>query len=584
MWRKQSLYGASNASVLAAVQAAKWPQQQNNWCGLATIAAIAEFRGHDISQQSVTDYLNSSAAISEWGRAPTSPYYWGPAFASDISGDVGTDPRSLAAGLTGVAGTSYHDLIEFGSNFDATLDLVYDLVRTHEPISVIVFHGLHSVLVSGVVATDDPVSDPGSIIGLEVWDPGFGIPSGNIQSAQEVFVPLSTWLGNPDYWATPYNPNYFGSISEDPDPSVGPYSYDPSQNGGRQLWIGHYVYVRQDAPADPAFGVSPDWAFNGAGALIEGFHAEMPSGYTGPAISVPATLGDTSIDGPAFWSQSAYQLPGGSFDPAIVLAWTGTDRRHHLNVETSPDGLTFQNKIVLNETSIARPSVIVVPAASGNVAVIAWTGTDSRHHLNVTYDVYGSPHKVTLPETSPYAPSLAYFGGQIWISWAGTDGGRTLNVLALGPQGLTPGVKTTLWSNGSHATPDLSPDPTDNLLLLSWQMAATTHVNFLQSSDGSHWSLGIPAPLGAASQFSPAMMVINSPPANVPGYYLCWTAQYDSLDVAPSATLTSWANPTRSLILYTIGAPALGYTSQYNQILIAWTGTDHHIKVTMLPG
>jgi hypothetical protein len=579
-----SLYGPSNAAVLAAVRAAGWPQQQNNWCGVATVAAIARFRGQPVSQQNVADYLNSPAAVSEWGRAPTSPYYWGPAFAADISGDVGTDPRALAGGLTGVAGASYHDLIEFGSNYDATLDLVYDLMRTHEPISVIVFHGLHSVLVSGVVATDNPVSDPGSITGLEVWDPGFGIPSGNIQSAQEVMVPLATWLGSPDYWATPYAPNYFGSISEDPDPSVGAYSYDPSQNGGRQLWIGHYIYMRPDGSGDPASGVSPDWAFDQTGSLIEGFHAEIPSGYTGPAISVPAKLRDTSIDGPAFWSQSAYRLPGGSFDPATVLAWTGTDRSHHLNVETSQDGLNFQNKVVLNETSIARPSVIVVPAASGNVVVIAWTGTDRSHHLNVIYDVYGSAQKVTLSESSLYSPSLAYFGGQIWMSWAGTDGGRTLNVLALGPQGLVPGVKTILWSYGSHAAPELTPDPTDNLLLLSWQMASTTHVDFFQSSDGSNWTLGIPAPFGAATPFSPAMMVINSPPANIPDYYLCWAGLYNSLDFAPSATLTSWANPIQGLILYTIGAPALGFNTQYNQVLIAWTGTDRHMNVVMLPG
>src|SRR5215469_2503012 len=85
-----SLYGPSDAAVLAAVQAAGWPQQQSNWCGVATVAAIARFRGQPVSQQNVADYLNSSAAISEWGQAPTSPYYWGPEFKADISGDAGT--------------------------------------------------------------------------------------------------------------------------------------------------------------------------------------------------------------------------------------------------------------------------------------------------------------------------------------------------------------------------------------------------------------------------------------------------------------------------------------------------------------
>ena len=77
-------------------------------------------------------------------------------------------------------------MVELGSNYDATIHLVDDLVRTQEPISVIVFHGLHSVLVSGVTATGNPVTDPSSITGLEVWDPGYGITNGNIQSAQGV--------------------------------------------------------------------------------------------------------------------------------------------------------------------------------------------------------------------------------------------------------------------------------------------------------------------------------------------------------------------------------------------------------------
>jgi hypothetical protein len=581
---QDTLYGPNNASVLAAVQASGWPQQKSIWCGVATVAAVAQFRGHAVSQQNVADYLNSDAGVSEWGTASTSPFTFGPGFRGDIAGDVGTDPRSLAASLSATAAGSYHELVDFAGNYDATIHLVDDLIRTQEPISVIVFHGLHSVLVSGVTATDNPVTDPGSITGLEVWDPGFGIFNGNIQSAQEVLVPLSTWLGSPNYWATPYNANYLGSIAEDPDPAVGPYTYDPSQNKNGHLWIGHYVYVRLDAPGDPASGVNPDWAFSQTGALIEGFQGQVPSGYTGPVNTAPTTLGDKSIDGPAFWSQSAYQLPSGSFDPATVLAWTGTDSRHHLNVETSQDGFTYQNKVILNETSIARPSVIVVPSASGNVVVIAWTGTDGGRHLNVIYDVYGSAQKVTFAERSPYSPSLAYFGGQIWMAWAGTDGGHTLNVLALGPQGLTPGAKTILWGNGSAAAPELAPDTVDNLLLLSWQMRSTSNLNFMQSADGSNWAPGIPAPFGAASPNSPAMMVINPVPTGVPAYYLSWVGWHQPLNLAPSNTLTSWADPNVYLQQPTIGPPELGFSSQYGQVLIAWTGPDQHMNVMMLPG
>ena len=124
--------------------------------------------------------------------------------------------------------------MELANNYNGTLHLVSDIIRTGEPISVIVFHGLHSVLVSGVVATGNPLSDPGSIVGLDVWDPGYGIPDGNIQGGQEVEVPLSTWLSSTYYWGSAYSANYYGSIAADPDPVVGtPYTYNP---GHRRQW------------------------------------------------------------------------------------------------------------------------------------------------------------------------------------------------------------------------------------------------------------------------------------------------------------------------------------------------------------
>ncbi|MGO8949641.1 MAG: hypothetical protein ACLQUY_18715 [Ktedonobacterales bacterium] len=590
-----TFYGTSDTQVLAAVQAAGWPQQESNWCGVATVAAIARFHGQAVSQQDVANYLNSSAALSEWQPPyppPSATAYWGPAFQADISGDDGTDPRSLAQGLTGLAGTPYHyhQLVDLGSNYQATLNLVYDVVRSQEPISVIVYHGLHSVLVSGVTATGNPLTDPASVTGLDVWDPGYGVFDGNIQDAQEVLVPLSTWLSSQYYWGSPYNANYYGTFAGDPDPSVGtPYTYDPSQGDYGHLWSGHYVYIRPDVAGDPAAGVSTDWAFSQTDALIEGFHGEVPSGYTGPTTSIPITtiLPDTSIDGPALWTPSSYQLTSGSFDPVSVLAWTGTDGAHHLNVETSQDGINYQNKVILNETSFTRPSVIVVPTATSNVVVIAWTGTDSAHHLNVIYDVYGSPQKVILPEVSSYAPSLAYFGGQIWIAWTGNDSGQSLNVRALGPQGLGLGVKTTLAVGGSSAGPYLTTDPSSNNLLLSWQQRYAQRLDFVESSDGSNWNVGLPSPSPQTSPITPTMMAINPAPADMSQYYWAWTGTdgSHSLNVMRSSALNNWSVGVDTLPETSISAPELGFAGQPHLILVAWTGTDsaHHLNVAVLP-
>jgi hypothetical protein len=62
------------------------------------------------------------------------------------------------------------------------------------------------------------------------------------------------------------------------------------------------------------------------------------------------TLPETSIDGPAL---SSVYVPNGTSES--VLGWTGTDAGHHLNVETSGDGLHFSGKRTLPETSAYRP-------------------------------------------------------------------------------------------------------------------------------------------------------------------------------------------------------------------------------------
>jgi hypothetical protein len=585
-----TLYGASNASVKAAVKAASWPQKKNNWCGVATVAAIAQFRGLAVTQSNVASYLNSTAGVSAWGTAPTSGSWFGPAFKADIAGDLGTDPRSLAAGLTAEAQAHYHQLVDLAGNYDATIHMVDDLVRTKEPISVIVFHGLHSVLVSGVTATANPVTNPSSITGLEVWDPGYGVPNGGIQAAQEVLVSMNTWLTSQYYWASPYNANYYGSIASDPDPAVGPYTYNPSHNNDYgHLWIGHYVYLRQDASTDPAVSVTSDWAFSQTGALITGFHGEVPTGYSGPTTSIlkTTTLSDTSITGPAFWTDAAYHPATGTSSPAAVLAWIGTSSPHRLYVETSTDGFKYANKVVLGDTSPYRPSVIVVPSSTSNVVVLAWAGSSSSHALYVMYDVYGAKQKLILPYSSSYSPSLAYFAGQIWMAWTGTDSKHTLNVIALGPKGQTLGTHVTLSGDGSNAGPALVADPLDNELLLSWQMSSGSKLNFVTSSNGTTWTAGLPSPSSQTSNSTPAMMVIDPAPSGMPVYYWSWTSTSSSkgLTVMASSALGTWPSWPDGLPKSAIDAPELGYAGQANQILVAWTdaSSSHHLNVSIVP-
>ena len=86
---------------------------------------------------------------------------------------------------------------------------------------------MHSVIVSGVEATGDPLSNPNSITAIHVWDPGGGIiVNGNyvgIQALQEVVVSKSQWLSGTipwsgaSYFKYPYAANVYSGKALDPD-------------------------------------------------------------------------------------------------------------------------------------------------------------------------------------------------------------------------------------------------------------------------------------------------------------------------------------------------------------------------------
>lgn len=253
--------GVDDTAMQAAVNAAGWPQQTNIWCGVATITAIARYRGYGATQAGVAAFLNSSAAVSQWGTPP--PAGPGLGFQANISRDTGSDPRALAEGVSAEAGGTYTQMVDYWGAWNATAHLAADIEYSHQPISVIVASGQHSVVVSKIFANGDPASNPGSIYALEVWDPGYGA-NAQIQGAQKEIVSLSTWLYDNGYWGAPYDDLL------DPDPAVGPYA-------GMHLWTGHYVYIRPGG-----IGVSVDWALNQNWIVIPGAHGELPPGYSLP--------------------------------------------------------------------------------------------------------------------------------------------------------------------------------------------------------------------------------------------------------------------------------------------------------------
>lgn len=588
-----TFHGADTNQVQQAVNAVKL-QQKANWCGVAAIAWVAYYRGnHSITQQQVADYLNSSAAVSPWGTPSKDPYSGGPGFAADISRDSGTDPRSHAAGLAYAAQGTYSQVVALGSARDATNHLIADVVQSGQPLAVIVDHGLHTVLVSGVYATVNPVTDPGSVTSLVVWDPGNPASASNIQSTTKAVVSISTWLTNSIYWGRSYdsNPILDGKIVLDPDPAVGPYTYNPSKNDFAHLWIGHYVYIRPG-------GASTDWAFDQSGNLIKGWHGEVPSGYTGPTTTLAnkITLSDTTVDAPGFWARGADASSASG--PASVLAWAGTDSGHYIRVSTSSDGFRYGNKITLPASTLQRPSVTVVQEQGVSVVAVAWVGTDSTHTINVLYDVYHvlhlAPVRLTAPPprftnpyppmASPYPPTLAAFHGRLWLAWAGPDPQHTIHVLQFGLSGRFPWRAKVLAGTSTSAAPTLIPDAASDQLLLAWQDASTSRLMVAQSPDGTTWTT-LPA-IAQSSHLAPDLAAIAPPPDGMAPYQWAWVVSSSdrAIKLMQGATLSNW-QPVLTLRESSPFAPSLGYAGQPHEVIVVWAGTDsaHHLNVASIP-
>jgi hypothetical protein len=313
------------------------------------------------------------------------------------------------------------------------------------------------------------------------------------------------------------------------------------------------------------------------------------------------TLPETSPTGPALWTIGGQGrgAPSSSTYNA-VLAWTGTDPAHHVNVLTSVDGQHFANKLMLNETAISSPTAAVVlgSASAPRILVVAWTGTDPRHSLNVLFDVFnvtGHRSKRTLVDTSIAGPALVtnefVAGEDLQLAWTGTDPNHSLNVLQLDEvvgngdvTGLTLGPKRTLpaglhSSDGPGLTSSLITDITT--LLITWAQ-----------SNGSRLSLAdvTPGVTNGAVFFSsqttavrPGLLALS---VQAQQFWWSWTGTdpRHSLNLMDTTNFTSWPGPVTTFAETATGGPALGSLRVANQLLLAWTGTDafHHLNVAQL--
>ena len=280
--------------------------------------------------------------------------------------------------------------------------------------------------------------------------------------------------------------------------------------------------------------------------------------------AIKRTLTDTAIGAPALANVN---------DTVLAIAWTGTDSSHHLNVMGSRDeDFSFGNKVILPETSFDGPGFCF----GNGRAYLAWVGTDSEHHLNVVSspDCQHFSNKVTMADTSRFGPALAFGNGKVFIAWVGTDSGWSLNVMS-STDGVTWKDKVTLHES-SDSAPSLA--FANGRLYLLWQ--GTDHnssINILESTDGVHFTNKVT--LQDSSDFHPTLGAL---PAEL---VLAWTGR-DSSHHLNTMRSTTGSHGFGSKLVYddtSIAAPAL--LMFRGKMYIAWTGTDssHRLNVMKLP-
>lgn len=284
-----TFYGGDTTRTNNAI-ASIWPQYSGPYCGIVAAEAAVNYDDevHGVGMyfggrgaQAGVASANQRSGASRWGYAtPTNAY----AGITNISPDIGTDPRSIAYMVYTYTPDNvfYHDYIyrwQFANSTQpsfftqvqqATTNMARALETWHEPVIAQINGGLHSVLVTGVYAYTDPATTyPAQIASVVYRDP-MAWPS-----VSRFEVSFSTWAGGG--FSTPYGVYslwslYYGDrytrgdhrTSSDPEPSVG--IYRPTTTHPVH-WFGGFTWVQRDSHYTNGT-YSPDFAYTSTGSLM----------------------------------------------------------------------------------------------------------------------------------------------------------------------------------------------------------------------------------------------------------------------------------------------------------------------------
>jgi hypothetical protein len=163
---------------------------------------------------------------------------------------------------------------------------------------------------------------------------------------------------------------------------------------------GHTLNVRR-------YGLSSALSPQGAKEILAQFHSDSAPTLALAVETVYISFSDRSsrriytareqIGIPKVWSLTNPREPQTSFSPPslravgtsskplayLYRAWTGTNASRSLNFQRSTGSPSWTGPVAtLNETCLGGPSLGQV-RSDVNRIIVAWTGTDTAHHLNV---------------------------------------------------------------------------------------------------------------------------------------------------------------------------------------------------------
>jgi hypothetical protein len=231
--------------------------------------------------------------------------------------------------------------------------------------------------------------------------------------------------------------------------------------------------------------------------------------------------------------------------------------------------IPFVNKVTLRDTSPDSPAL----AYFNGLLYLGWKG-DGNNGLNVMYSADNGKtfrDKYTSPETSTQAPALCVHDGNLYIAWTSTGKLPTINVALVAVEGnkITGFNNKVTLGDTSPFSPALA--SFNGRLYLGWRSDGNNGLNVMYSADNGK-TFGNQYNSPETSTQAPALCVHND------NLYIAWKSDgNDYLNVATVAVdgnkITGFTNKV-TLSDTSKFSPTIASVST-NRLYLGWTGVGN---------